>query len=538
MSNPTKVELRDIIRAEYKRCAIDPIYFMRKYCYIQHMVRGRMLFNLYDFQEDAVRAIHEKDKVVTLKARQLGFSTAAACYSLWLSLFHQDKNIVVIATKQETAKNIITKCRFAYDNLPVWLRSPVVEYNKLNVRFKNGSQIKAISSSTDAGRSEAVSLLILDEAAFIENAEDIWIASQATLATGGKALVISTPNGVGNWFHKTWEKAVEGTGQFHPIKLTWRDHPERDEPWYEREFETLGERGFRQEHEAEFLGSGNTVYDDYLITARQEQYQIEPVEKIGFDGNLWIWDQADYTKPYIVCADVARGDGSDYSTFHVIEADSCVQVAEYKGKVDTVSFGHMLVEISTRYNDAILVVENANQGWSTIQTIINRNYQNLFYTSEDVLVVEENRHITNKWNRHERKKVPGFTTSNKNRPLIISKLGDYMKDDSIKIRSSRTYGELLVFIWHNGKPEAQHGYNDDLIMALAIGLWIRDTSLKMYDLSQQLLKKSIQGIQKSSPIYSPASNLNYDPYAMPTARPGNINPYGTTDDEDTRWLLG
>lgn len=329
-SRPKAIDIRELVKEEYKKCAADPVYFMRKYCYIQHRTRGRMLFDLYPFQEQAVRELLTFDRNIILKARQIGISTVVACYSLWMALFQRDKNILVIATKQDTAKNLIDKAQFAYEHLPVWLKSPYKENNKLNLKFKNGSQIKAVSSSGDAGRSEAVSLLIIDEAAHIDRAEEIWISAQATLATGGKSIIISTPNGVGNFFHKTWTKSEQGENDFHKIQLSWHVHPERDEAWHERELALYGERGFRQEYEAEFIGSGNTVFDSDDIIYYKDTYQQKPQEKAGFDGNLWIWEQPNYSKPYLVCADVSRGDGSDYSTFQVIEANSCTQVAEYR----------------------------------------------------------------------------------------------------------------------------------------------------------------------------------------------------------------
>lgn len=532
-----QISVRDLIKSEYKKCAVDPEYFMRRYCYIQHMVRGRMLFNLYQYQADAVNTLQTEDRTIVLKARQLGFSTLVACYALWLTLFHRDKNVLIIATKQETAKNIVTKSRFAYDQLPPWLRSPVSENNKLNVRFKNGSQIKAVSSSTDAGRSEAVSLLIIDEAAFIDNAEEIWIAAQATLATGGKAILISTPNGVGNFFHKMWEKTVEEKADFYPIKLTWRSHPDRDEDWYQRELSVYGERGFRQEYEAEFLGSGNTVIDGELIAYYKETYEKEPVLKMGFDGNVWIWQEQQRGTPYVVCADVARGDGLDYSAFHVIDTVNVRQVAEYKGKIGTDEFGHMLVEVATKYNDALLVIENANNGWATIQTVIKRQYKNLFYMSDNPLYVEENSFVTNKWSQHDKKRLPGFTTSPKTRPLIISKLEEYMRGKNVIIHSARTLNEMLTFIWNNGKAEAQEGYSDDLVMALSIGLWIRDTSMKIYQNQIEMQKKAMENFTKTGidAIYT-SNNQMPDPYKMTVG--GNLNPYNVGEMEDFRWLLG
>ena len=146
---------------------------------------------------------------IILKSRQLGISTLAAGYTLWLMLFHKDKNILCIATKQDTAKNMVTKVRFMYDNLPSWLKEKdkPIEDSKLTLKLNNGSQVKATSASSDAGRSEAVSLLLIDEAAFIENIGEIWASAQQTLATGGGAIVLSTPYGTGNWFHQTWVRA-------------------------------------------------------------------------------------------------------------------------------------------------------------------------------------------------------------------------------------------------------------------------------------------------------------------------------------------
>ena len=141
-------------------------------------------------------------------------------------LFHADKNVLVIATGKDTAKNLVTKVRVMYDGLPSWLKTNVEETNKLSLRFANGSQIKAIASTESAGRSEALSLLILDEAAFIDKVDEIWTAAQQTLATGGDCICLSTPNGVGNWFHQQWVGAEDGTNEFSTIRLHWTDHPD------------------------------------------------------------------------------------------------------------------------------------------------------------------------------------------------------------------------------------------------------------------------------------------------------------------------
>lgn len=250
--SPQPFDIRDIIRTEYQRCILDGVYFMKKYCYIQHPKRGKILFELYPFQERTLKELIENDYNIILKSRQLGISTLVAGYALWMCMFQNDKNILVIATKQEVAKNLVLKVREMYKNLPVWLRknAQTVEDNKLSMRFANGSQIKAVASSPDAGRSESLSLLIIDEAAFIDDIDEIWASAQQTLATGGKCIALSTPNGTGNWFHKQWMNAEsKGTGirKFHTIRLPWTVHPERNQEWRDQQDELLGKKLAGQE---------------------------------------------------------------------------------------------------------------------------------------------------------------------------------------------------------------------------------------------------------------------------------------------------
>lgn len=191
----------------------------------------------------------------------------------------------------------------------------------------------------------------------------------------------------------------------------------------------------------------------------------------------------------------------------------------------------MLVGIATEYNDALLVVERENVGWSVLQTIIEREYKNLFYMSKDHKIVETHRTLTNRYASEEQKMLPGFSTSVKTRPLIISKLDTYMRDRAITIRSLRTIKELEVFIWDNHKAQAMQGYNDDLVMALCIGLWIRDVALRIQQTGIDLTKIAIEGITRvgGEGMYVNRP-ISHDPYVMPSAN-GNALP------EDIRWLF-
>ena len=521
-------ELRNRIKEEFKKCAVDSSHFLSKYSYIQHPIRGRVLFDPYKYQKTTLLDFEEHDYNIILKGRQIGISTLVAGYALWLMLFHRDKNILVIATKQETAKNLVTKVKFMHQNLPVWLRGSVVTDNKLSLQFENGSQIKAVASSKDAGRSEALSLLILDEAAFIDDADIIWTAASSTLSTGGKAILLSTPNGVGNFFHKMWQQAESKQNSFNTILLDWKVHPDRDQAWRDRQTELMGEMQSAQEHDASFIFSGNTVIPPEILEFYKKTFVVEPISKEGFDSNLWIWEYPHPNKSYVVCADVARGDGEDYSSFHVIDLEASTQVAEYKGKVETKAFGNMLVSIATQYNDALLIPDNSSIGWNSIQQIIDRGYKNLFYMSRDLQYVDVEHQLTGRYSREERGMVPGFMISQRTRPLIINRLKEYMLDNSFTIRSSRMIAELETFIWKNGRPEALSGYNDDLTLALCIGLWVRDTALRLRQEGIELTKMTLDHTryELGAMIYSSVPKPN-DQYEMEVGG----------QKEDLRWLL-
>jgi hypothetical protein len=521
--------IKDIIRQEYIKCMTDPAHFMKKYCMIQHPTRGRIQFNLYPFQDKVLHQFQKNNYNIVLKSRQLGISTLVAGFSLWMMIFHKDKNVLCIATKQDTAKNMVTKVRFMFENLPAWLRGTEkpLENNKLLLKLTNGSQVKAVSAAGDAGRSEAVSLLIIDEAAFIDSIDEIFASAQQTLATGGGCIALSTPNGTGNWFHQTWQKAEIGGNSFVPIKLPWMVHPERDQIWRDRQNNDLGIRMAAQECDCDFSTSGDTVFEPENIQWFEANI-IEPIEKRGIDGNLWIYEQPDYNKNYLVVADVARGDGKDYSACHIFDTETAAQVAEYRGQIGTRDFGHMLVGIAAEYNDALLSIENANVGWDTVQTAIDRGYRNLYYSPRQEALTSD------QWarrNNNDNNLVAGFTTSVKTRPLMIEKFREYAHERMCIIRSKRLVEEMKVFIWKNSKAQAQEGYNDDLVMSFSMGLYLRDTALRFRKNNIEQDRAALMGFsvdRGSYNIYSARGHSQPNQWQMPTDH----------GKEDLTWLLG
>lgn len=524
--------LRQAVIEEMKRCAVDPIHFFRKYVKVQHPMKGKVNFNLYPFQEDALRQIKDNRFSIILKSRQMGISTLMAGMSLHNMMFTGDFKILVIATKQDVAKEIVKKVQLAWDLLPAFLKQgiEVVNNNKLEIAFSNGSSIKAVSSSPTAARGESISQLIFDEAAWIRDMEEIWQAAQMTLATGGGCIMLSTPAGTTGIFHQEWQRALEGSKQagvvrFHPITLPWYLHPDRDQTWRNQQDETLGKLKAAIECDCCFETSGHTVVDSEIIRY-YEGIVKEPLERRGIGGEVWIFKYPDYNKTYIVTSDVARGDGEDFSTFHVIESESVEQVAEYKGKIDPQGLANLLVAIATEYNNALLVVDNRNIGYSTLQVIIDHGYKNLYYTYKSDPFLDKNIHLRKGYDLKDKKDmVPGYSIDVKTRPVMIAKFEQYLNEKAAQIYSQRLINEINAFVWLDGKAQAQRGYNDDLIMAFAIGLMVRDTSLKLLSIGVDLTKNALRHTNRLIFRPNPSSNPYWEQ---------NL---GNGQKENLKWLL-
>lgn len=527
------VNIRDIIKEQYFICSQDYVYAIKRYAKIEHPIRGKIDFNLYPFQEKTLLQLQQHRFNIILKSRQMGISTLVASKALLDMIFIENYKVLIIATNQSVAKNLLHKVRVMYANLPNWMKPEVDSDNKLELSFKNGSSIKAVSASKTAGRSEALSLLIIDEAAFIEKIEDIWLGATFTLSTGGSAIILSTPNGVGNLFHKLWDEAEqciapEGLEPFNPIKLKWDLHPERDQKWRDQQDFITTPRQAAQECDCDFLSSGHTVVDGEIIKWFNENTVQEPLERRGIGGDYWIWAYPNYGRDYLIAADVARGDGSDYSAAIVLDIETMEQVAEYKGQLGTREFGKFLVQLGIEWNNALIAVENSNVGWDTVQEIIDQHYDNLFYSFKNDPYLDDAKHLIKAWDlKNKKDMVPGFSTTGVTRPIMISKVETYFLSKQIKVRSKRTMGELLVFKWINGKAQAASGYNDDLVMSWGMALFLRDTAIKLRNLGISITHKALGSISKG--IYVPGKNMSRNSGMEQRMPNGQI--------ESLKWLL-
>jgi len=462
----TKKEiLKEVVKA-----GKDPNYFINNYAKISHPMKGLIPFRTYDFQKDLIQDFNDYRFTVILKARQLGISTITAAYIAWLMMFHRDKNVLVIATKFGTAANLVKKVKHMIRNLPEWIQiANVTIDNRASFELSNGSQIKASSTSADAGRSEALSLLVIDEAAHVEGLDELWTGLYPTLSTGGRCIALSTPNGVGNWFHQTYIDAEQSKNDFHPVVLPWQVHPDRDEEWFINETKNMSRRQIAQELECNFNMSGETVIHGDDMEGIKASL-LDPKYKTGFDRNFWIWEEYKPESSYFLVADVARGDGKDYSVFHIFKMETMEIVAEYQSRVTPDMFSQILYNAGREYNNCMIVVENNSVGFAVLEKLKDMSYPNIYHSIKSTHeYVEES--VANSVSNA----VAGFTTSSKTRPLIVAKMEEFIRNKLIKIYSNRLFRELETFIWNNGRAEAMRMYNDDLVMALSIGCWIRDT---------------------------------------------------------------
>jgi len=934
---------------EILKCGKDPLYFINKYARIQHPKRGLIPFDTFEYQNDCVNDYLEHRFNVVLKARQLGLSTITAAYAAWLILFHRDKQVLTLATKKPTAINFTKKVKIIIKHLPKWMvLAQTVINNQQHVEFDSGSWIKAIPTSEDAGRSEGLTLLIIDEAAWIRNFDDLWTGLYSTLSSGGRCIILSTPNGVGNEYHRIYTDAESGVNDFNPIRLPWHVHPERDEEWFEKECRQLGSKrkiaqellcvtaetkiitpcGYKEAHDlcvgdkvlthkgrfkkiigttsrildlkkeniydvstpgnrqamtrvtgnhpllvsrfnknkrfnagfwdqfkqeydvignefvqtntlatetchivghvsplfkdenitnelqqidfaelascvktkkitvtdntvkyynqrgngtkrfikvdynlgrfiglfiaegmipkldsgyirlafhtderdtlvkfccdyleslnvlvrhgsregtncyiveshnkliralmnyfisgkkshkkhwnmdrvlstnkefikgilvGHFQGDGthddkitnklrltsvsarlimqnrtlltmfghfprviygagspcgleidnvngkpleliinNTkeaiakpgtrlrLIDDFVVCRKPLLQRVnnelstfydhipvfnfdveddhtyvtesivvhncdfvasgetfltqddldhlmgmikDPVERAGFDRNIWIWAHPMPEHKYVMSADVARGDSKDFSAFHIIDTTAAEIVAEYKGKIPPDNFGEILNEYGLKYNNALLAPENNTFGWATITKLQGLNYPKLYSENSKAIYIVD---YVPQYND----KLPGFNTNSKTRIQILTKLEEIIRNKQLKIYSSRFFNELKTFVWKGQKPQAQKNHNDDLVMSLAIGTWLYDASAEYSKDADTLNKNMLGGMSvetNNSEEILPQQQSNFvNPFAPPTNPFGNQKqpqPLVQRSDELYKWLI-
>jgi len=462
------------------RASRDPWYFS-SFAKVVHPVLGVVPFDLYPFQKAVLWDFVYKQFNIVLKARQMGLTEMIGLFSLWMAMYHGHKNIVIISLKDRVAKKLLRRVKHIYMNLPSILQTPVVngrrgEYGTgSEMIFSNGSSITSLPTTEDAGRSEAVSLLIMDEAAVMALADVIWTAAFPTLATGGAAIINSTPYGVGNFYYNTWTDGIYGINGFNNIRLTWDMHPDREIEWYTKMRNALGAKRTAQEIDGDFLASGDTVFDLADIKAIEEDLTDRPPIEKRYNGNLLIFEKPKPGEAYFIGSDVATGRATDYSAFTVMNR-SGKEYAAFKGRIPTNRLRDILAEVGREYNNALIGVEGNDVGEAVVKLLQEVGYANQYYTEQIVKEKRSSKPIV--------KKVPGWYTTRSNRSVIIDGLETDIREEAVTISDPFFVNEAYTFIYDiSNRPVAmQKGesisgsdetYSDDSIMAKCICNFIR-----------------------------------------------------------------
>ena len=463
----------------------NDVFLFSTLIYVIHPIRGKVHFNLYPYQKSVLYQFIKDRFNVILKFRQAGITELISMYCLWLAMYHPNKKINIISIKDNTAKKVLKKIKYMYKNLPWYLQVPIIngragEYGSASMmEFDNGSFIESIPTSPEAGRSESLSLLVIDEAAMVRWASQIWAAAVPTLSTGGSAIVNSTPRGLGNFYHSTWVDALAGGNPFTPIRLRWNMHPERDEKWYKEMASALGPRRTAQEVDGDFLGSGNTVFDLSDIRDIENCLSDYPPIIKRYNGQYRQFNLPEKNQEYFIGADVATGRATDYSSFTVMNKGGEEQAC-YKGKMPVDSYAKLLGDTGQLFNFAVIAPESNDVGLAVTSKLQMEGYPKLYYYQK----------MTKKKgkSRPEMDKSPGWLTTNKNRSVIIDGLESDVREENIIVKDPFFVQEAYTFIYdslnrpvamgkHRTNAEAEEDsdlvYADDDIMGKAITNHIR-----------------------------------------------------------------
>lgn len=487
---------------EVIKCAKSFFYWCHRYVKILHPKFGTIPFVLYKYQRRVIEEYEKNRFNMISKFRQGGLSTVSVLWGLHKCMFQKDQQIYFLSKTDREALASGDIARRAMDNFPYWM------YDKNNADItKHEKSFNDIGSkicfyTPEAARGKSATYIMIDEAAFIDKMDEHWKAMYPVIATGGHIEIISTVNGLGNWYEETYHEAKAGRNFFNVIELDYWEHPVYANPeWAEAMRANLGEKGWRQEVLRDFLGSGETyiptnVISQYDRTARNivpartafSKWTNESQHKKEWDdGALWIWREPMPGHEYIIGSDCSEGVGKegDNSCFEVIDAVSLEQVAEfYSNIVPPNVFAQILNQIGIYYNTATIVVENNSIGSAVLSALSNdMGYEALYY---------ESRKTTSKL---------GIKVGSSNRPVLLEALQNRLTTGSVRINSSRFVDEIKTFIYsaQRKRAEAIKGKHDDAIMALSLALYVRDERIRGLPLNVEYSEEAMQ-IMKNNPF--------------------------------------
>jgi hypothetical protein len=579
---------------EYAKIIKDTPYALRTYLQTYDNTQKKFVpMDLFPDQLQLIQDYEDYNENITKKYRQAGVTTVTAAWlskKLQLAKPENPERVLLIANKRDTAVEMANKIRQFLDQWPEWLNVGFSPDKNSESRFRlnNGSEVKAVATSADALRGFTPTVLVFDEAAYIEAGEDFWAASMASLSTGGKIILISTPNGYDPIYYGVYDQALRGINDFHITDLRWFKDPRytKDLRWVKcgdichymlnreqyndeevvinefdmnnyQELEELGYKPFSswfesmskkfkydrrkiaQELECDFLGSGDGVIPGEVQENIAKNMIRVPIEKY-MQGTFWQWKEPINEHRYIMGVDVSRGDSEDFSSICIIDFDEREQVAEYIGKIPPDDLASIAYKWGILYGNAFIVIDiTGGMGVATSRKLQELNYKNLYVDGINTQNIWE-------YNKRALDKIPGLNFNNK-RTQIVAAFEESLRK-GFQVRSNRLLNELNTFVYMNGRPDHMKGAHDDAIMSMSMALYAGDICFSQLQKTENANKAMLESWTMSERTYEVnKSHYSYgsslDPIGAMVTDPSFFhkeNPHNVPKDsyKEFSWLFG
>jgi len=531
---------------EYTKCVKNTPYALRTYLQTyDNTVSQYVPLELFPDQVSLLEDYETHNENIALKYRQAGVTTVTAAWASKRLAFASKKKpekILIIANKLDTAIEMANKVRAFTSQWPKWTG---IDFSKekdsqRHYKLNNGCEVKAVATSKDALRGYTPTILIFDEAAYIEADSDFWAACMASLSTGGKVIVISTPNGFDPIYYEIYDQALRSMNEFKISEMFWYKDPrytkdlklikiddlvhyflnrnDYKEPetidfsgidfkdrnyeeiknkiadgykptssWFEGMVKKLkfDKRKISQELECNFLGSGDNVFDSKQLQNIFQNMLKEPENKL-MSNSLWIWKEPVSGHKYIMGMDVSRGDSEDFTSLVIIDFDEREQVLEYVGKIPPDVAAEVAYKWGLMYNAYIVIDITGGMGVASARKLQEMGYKNLYIDGVD---------MANPWKYNPKalEKIPGINFNNK-RVQIIASFEEALRH-GFRMYSHRLFNEMNTFIYINGRPDHQKGHHDDLIMGISMATYVGESSFSQLTKATEQTKAMLNSWQ-------------------------------------------
>ena len=587
----------------FAKCLGDPIFSIESFFKTFDLTqKGMVPFKLFYKQKQIIKSYEKFNRNIITKPRQAGVSTTTAAYIAAKCAFGDPENphkVLILANKQTLAQEFLKKVKDFLDQIPYWVwgidnleESYLDTDSKGHLKLKSTKcEIRALATSKDALRGFTPTFLVMDEAAFIDNGADVFGAALASLGTGGRISLISTPNGMDPLYYKTYNGAKSKDNTFNIVEMKWhqdirynrglrwlkgedteikcdsvgrtklrweysgktyettessiddyevmlKDGWKPSSPWYEEMSADMGDpKKIAQELDVSFIGSGGNVVDDEHVSFHEENNVLEPDVMTEMERSMWIWKKPIEGHKYILGCDVSRGDGKDSSTIVILDFDGLEQVAEFQAKIPPDVLAEVVFKYGNMYSAYTIVDITGGMGVATVLKLMDMGYKHLHYDDP------KSRKLSQKYARSKYKegdKVPGFNVGN-TRLQMVSELEEHIREGKTIIRSQRMIEELRTFVYKNNRPDHMPGYHDDIIMAYAMAIFVVQTSFKKLEETKKHTKAMLDSwLNITNSSNEVISNNNTTTTNTPTYNQPQIRQNGVDNNNngDYNWLFG